>query len=94
MNPDDPGGYYNQKVSFHLPPFSIENKDQIRQFLKEYEINFLIVDNISDNHFPIFDEIFYNENNYTFLEKIYDTDLEEYEKLRVKIFEINHSKLE
>lgn len=94
VDPDYPDGYYNQKVSFHLPPLSIENKDQLREFLKEYEINFLIVDNISDNHFPIFDKIFYNENNYPFLEKVYDTDLEDYIKLRVKIFEINHSKLE
>ena len=87
-------GYYNQKINFLSPSLRIENLDELEDYSKQHQIDFLVVDNIDDNHFPVFKEIFYNENDYPFLEKVYDTDLEGYEKLRVKIFEINHSKLE
>jgi hypothetical protein len=37
----------------------------------------------------LFDEIFFNEMNYEFLEKIYDSD----SKIKYKIFKINYEKL-
>jgi hypothetical protein len=88
------GGYSNQKIIFQSPVFRVDNIDKLQNFSKERGINYLIVDNIDDNYFPVFKEIFYNENNYSFLEKVYDTDLEGYNKIRVKIFEINHNNVE
>jgi hypothetical protein len=91
---NDSGGWYsNQKISFQAPVFRIANLDDLQKFSTQHQINYLIVDNIDDNHFPVFKEIFYNEDDYPFLEKIYDTDFEKFKKVRIKIFEINHNNL-
>ena len=91
---NDSGGFSNEKINFYSPEFRVENLEDLKKHLKQNQINFLIVDNIEDNHFPIFNKIFYKNNEYSFLEKIYDTDMEKYKKIRVKIFEIDHEKLE
>jgi hypothetical protein len=91
---NDSGGFSNEKINFYSPEFRVENFEDLKKYLKQDQINFLIVDNIDDNRFPVFNQIFYKENKYSFLEKIYDTDMEKYKKIRVKIFEINYEKLE
>ena len=45
-----------------------------------------------EKHFPIFNNIEFNEDDLSFLEKIYDTEKSDYQKLRVNIFKINYDK--
>ncbi len=52
-----------------------------------------IVTNEKENEFRGFvDKIYSNEEKYPYLKKIFDSELENYEKLKIKIFEINYKK--
>ena len=42
--------------------------------------------------YPYLDQIYHNESNYEFFEKVFDSKVMKYEKLHVKVFEINFEK--
>jgi len=43
---------------------------------------------------PLSLDIYFNEEKYPFLKKVFDSDFNDYQKYRVKIFEVNYNKLE
>ena len=59
---------------------------------ENYDLKY-IVTNEKENEFRGFvDKIHSNEEKYPYLKKIFDSELENYEKLKIKIFEINYQK--
>jgi len=58
---------------------------------KKLGVNYLIIDNKFDNRYPIFDNIFKNEEKYLYLEKVFEYDSEKID-LKIKIFKINFEK--
>ena len=59
---------------------------------ENYDLKY-IVTNEKENEFRGFvDKIYSNEEKYPYLKKIFDSELENYEKLKIKIFEINYTK--
>ena len=94
LRPDGGGGVYNDKINFFSPALKFDTHEKLMNYANQKKISYLIMDNISDRHFPAFQEIFYNENDFPYLEKVFDSQQEGYKKLRVKIFEIDYNKLE
>ena len=43
---------------------------------------------------PLSLDIYFNEEKYPFLKKVFDSDNHDYQKYGVKIFEVDYSKLE
>ena len=41
---------------------------------------------------PLIDELYLNHEKYPYLKKIFDSDFEGYEKLKIKVFEIDYTK--
>jgi len=56
---------------------------------KRLKVDYLIIDNKLDNRFPLFEDIFENENKYPYLEKRFEYVSEKI-NLHVKVFEINY----
>lgn len=82
-------------LNIHDCEFIIPIKDKtIKEFLdneKNHQITHIVVDNIEKRRAPFLKDIFQNENKYSFLKKIYDSN-DEYSQYRVKIFEFDISK--
>ena len=82
--------HFNDKLAFFEPGITIDSISQLMEYSKENEIDYLIMDDpFHQKHFPIFNEILINKNQYEYLEKIIDSNDLEYTKLNVKIFKIN-----
>ena len=47
---------------------------------------------VSEIFYPYLDEIYENEEKFPYLTKVFDTEQEGFEKLKVKVFEINYKK--
>lgn len=88
---NDEGYFYsNNKLAFFEPGFRIDSISQLMEYSKENEINYLVMDDsFHQKHYPIFNEILINKNQYKYLEKIIDSNDLEYTKINVKIFKIN-----
>ena len=58
----------------------------------EYELNYISINKngVSDVFYPYLDEIYENEEEFSYLTKVFDTEREGFEKLKVKVFEINY----
>ena len=58
----------------------------------EYELNYISINKngVSDVFYPYLDEIYENEEEFSYLTKVFDTEQEGFEKLKVKVFEINY----
>ena len=91
--PDIKSGPYfsNQQISISNPDIRMNTITKLMDFSFQNNIDFLVMEDYPDDkHFPIFSEIFYNEKNFSYLEKVFDSDNHGYKKLRVKIFKINY----
>jgi excinuclease UvrABC nuclease subunit len=63
---------------------------QLMKYSKENTINYLVIEeNIIQKHFPIFNKILADKNQYTYLEEIFDSKNLDYKKFKAKIFKIN-----
>ena len=61
---------------------------------KQYDLKYLIAYE-NDNVFHEFlDDLYVNENKYPYLTMIFDSNAEDFEKIKVKIFKINYNKLD
>ena len=60
---------------------------------KRLKVDYLIIDNKKDNRYPIFEEIFSNESEYSFLEKKSEY-ISEKINFHVKVFKINYEEYE
>lgn len=76
------------------PNFVIHDQKELVEFMWANEINYLIIDDEGDIRLPIFLDIYFNEEKYPFLKKVFDSDSNNYIKYRVKIFEVDYSELE
>ena len=58
----------------------------------EYELNYISINKngVSDVFYPYLDEIYESEAEFSYLTKVFDTEREGFEKLKVKVFEINY----
>ena len=82
------GNIYNEQISLVVSPFPLDVEKNLLQIASSLKIDYIIIDAEEDNRYPIFREIFYNEQKYPFLEKIFDSYDEGYQKYHVKIFKI------
>jgi len=82
--------YFNDKLAFLHSGITINSIPKLMKYSEENKINFLIIEEqILQKHYPIFNEILINKNQYVYLEKILDSNELNYKKLKVKIFKIN-----
>jgi hypothetical protein len=60
---------------------------------KQYDLDYIAVNkNNIDPLYPFLDDIYHNENKYHFLEKVFDTEINNNQKFHAKIFKINYEK--
>lgn len=78
---------------FIVPNFVIHNEDELVKFIKDRHIDYLIISAEEGNRFKIFPDIYFNEEKYPYMEKIFDSDEHDYKKYRNKIFKINEEKI-
>ncbi len=64
------------------------------KWAEERQIIYFVIDDIYEARAPEFVEVYYNEEEYPYLNKVFDSTENDYRKLRVKIFEIDYNKLE
>ena len=95
----DPGAYhlfdFNQE-NINLMPTILYAKS-LEEFIEvssEYELNYISINKngVSEVFYPFLDEIYENEEKFPYLIKIFDTEQEGFEKLKVKVFEIDYKK--
>jgi len=79
----------NDRFRLVVSEYPIDSKSKLLEYVKQRKIDYLIIDDENDRRYPIFQEIYHNENNFPFLEKIFDSNDFEYKKLRVKVFSVN-----
>jgi hypothetical protein len=58
----------------------------------EYELNYISINKngVEDIFYPYLDEIYENEEKFPYLRKVFDTEQEQFEKLKAKVFEIDY----
>ena len=58
----------------------------------EYELKYISINKngVEDIFYPYLDEIYENEEKFPYLRKVFDTEQEEFEKLKAKVFEIDY----
>jgi len=83
------GNIHNDKIAIIVTYDPIDSKTKLEKIMTDLQIDFIIVDNIQNNRFPVFQDIFENEEKYPELEKIFDSDEHGYKKYKVKIFKKN-----
>jgi hypothetical protein len=82
--------HFNEKLSFVDPGVTMESMPQLMKYSKQNSINYLVVEqNIIQKHFPIFNKILADKNQYVYLEEIFDSKNLDYKKFNAKIFKIN-----
>lgn len=85
-------------LSSKLPTFTVFTKydfnsiDEYIQYGKEDGLTYLVVDG-NDVKLPILNDVFFNENNYPYLVRVYDS-LEHGYKYHIKIFKIDYQLFE
>ena len=94
---DDPGAYYMfefNKENVNLMP-TVLYATSLEDFIEvsyEYELNYISINKngVSDVFYPYLNEIYENEAKFPYLIKVFDTEQEEFEKLKAKVFEIDY----
>jgi len=77
-----------------IPNFVIHDRDELVEYIITNKIDYIVIDKEDQIRFAIFPDIYFNEEKYPFLKKVFDSDSDDYQKYRVKIFEVNYNKLE
>ena len=93
----DPGAYYLfefNRENINLMPTTLYAKS-LEDFIEvsyEYELNYISINKngVSDIFYPYLNEIYENEAKFPYLIKVFDTEREGFEKLKVKVFEIDY----
>jgi len=91
---DNPLGKPETPSKHLLPNVVIHNENDLIEFLIKNKINYLIVDDEPEKLLNFSRDIYFNEEKYLYLSKVFDSDFNDYQKYRVKIFEVDYSKLE
>lgn len=88
---------YNKKVSKVNPDFQTmdiyaSSIDELITIGKDYELKYIIVDKNSGFFHSYIKNIYENEDQYPYLKKIFDSEIEGMRYVKSKIFEINYDK--
>mgnify|MGYP003975426885 FL=1 len=82
--------FFNDKLEYFDPGITIDSISQLMKYSKENTIDYLVVEEyIVQKHYPIFNEILINNNQYVYLEEVFDSNNLDYKKFKAKIFKIN-----
>ena len=94
----NPGSYYMfefNSENVNLMPTTLYAKS-LEDFIEvsyEYELNYISINKKDVMIFyPYLGEIYENEDKFPYLTKVFDTENEGFEKLKVKVFEIDYKK--
>jgi len=82
------------KKNINLIPVTLYAKS-LEDFIDvsyEYGLKYISInkDGVEDVFYPYLDEIYENEEKFPYLVKVFDTEQEEFEKLKAKVFEIDY----
>lgn len=84
----------NDHISVWRPEITIDTTQKLLNYIYQNKINYLVIeDKLDEKHFPVFREIFHNEENFPFMKKVFYSHDEGYKKIQVKVFEINHDEI-
>ena len=56
------------------------------------DLQYLISNNQKTFYYPFVDDVYHNEKNFPYLIKVFDSDEYGYQKLKIKVFEIDYKK--
>jgi hypothetical protein len=93
----NPGGYYmfefnSENVNLLPTLLYAKSLDDFIEVSYEHELNYISINknSVSEVFYPYLDGIYENEEKFPYLIKVFDTEQEEFEKLKVKVFEIDY----
>ena len=66
--------------------------DEIISKGESYNLKYIVSNEISYGYQDFINEIYNNENNYPYLKKIFDSKQHGFQKLQIKVFEIDYKK--
>ncbi len=98
---DSPTGFQNYKINSHtlLKNESLqtirlyaESLDELISVGESYNLKYVISNENSGFFHPYVDYIYNHEEDYPYLHKIFDSNENEFKKLKVKVFEIDYNK--
>jgi len=81
--------YYNENFSITIQDQPIDSAKKLIEVSSRLKVDYIVIDNFVDNRYPIFEKIFNNEKQCSFLEKKFDSKEFGYNLVHVKVFKIN-----
>ena len=78
--------YYNENFSVTIEAMPIDSGEKLIDISTRLKVDYIVIDSVIDNRYPIFEKIFNNEKQCSFLEKIFDSKELGYNLIHVKIF--------
>jgi len=78
--------YYNENFSITIQDESIDSGEKLIEVSTRLNVDYIIIDDVVDNRYPIFEKIFNNEKQCSFLEKKFDSKELGYNLIHVKVF--------
>jgi hypothetical protein len=94
IDPSNPFREIEGEIKLYVPDVIIDDEKELFDYLSKHKINYLIVDDKQSKRFKMAQEIYFNEKKFIFLKNVFNSDDFDYKNYRVKIFEIDHTKLE
>ena len=104
---DSPGKFKTYKINSDIKQYqklTVEGKPFNTIFIygeslqdiiingKEHELRYIISNENSQFFYPFLNEIYHAEENYPYLIKVFDSNEQGYQKLKLKVFEIDYEK--
>ena len=85
-------GTERSKLAYQEIGVSAGNIEDLILKGKPLNLNYLISNQHDTFYYPFVDQVYHNEEQYPYLIKIFDSDEYGYEKLKIKVFEIDYKK--
>lgn len=79
----------NDKINIRYSPHPLITIKDLEEYAVQNKVSYFIIDSNKDNRYPIFEEIFNDEVKVDYLEVIFDSKEEGWEKYHFKIFKVN-----
>lgn len=86
--------YYNENFSITIQGKPIDSGEKLIESSTRLNVDYIVIDDVVDNRYPIFEKIFNNEKQYPFLEKKFDSKELGYDLIHVKVFKIDYNKFD
>lgn len=94
IQPENPFRELEGEIKLLVPDFIIDDEVELIDYLSKNKINYLIVDDQESKRFKMAQEIYFDEDKFDYMNKVFDSDEFNYKYSRSKIFEIDHKNLE